>query len=205
MDFKEEAMIRALMELLGNFYQSSNFSQVEVIAHTIRTAMPDDMISLQVLGLAYLKTGRTADALRLFRKADRGRPPPVLESSVGAGDGQSQFEVATSVYYREATCRSPGLARLWYDLGNELIGLKRPQQSIWAFRAATVASPPFPAALMSLGSTGLQVGDLDAAYEGFSGLLAIEPDNVAAQDGLDATSSHVCGIPMAKTQGSSEN
>jgi len=66
-----------------------------------------------------------------------------------------------------------------------LLRLNRPKQSIWAFRTALVARPIFPAALMALGSAGIKVGDHDAARDGFSGLLAIEPDNAIALRGLE--------------------
>ena len=64
-------MISALIEVLANYYQSGDFTHVEAIARTISTAIPDDVISLKVLGLAYLRTGRVADAIRMFRKAER--------------------------------------------------------------------------------------------------------------------------------------
>ncbi|MFZ2628962.1 MAG: tetratricopeptide repeat protein [Rugosibacter sp.] len=176
-------MIGALVELLNNSYQSGNLAHVEVIARTLCAAIPDDVVSLQILGLAYLKTGRTADALKLFRKADRkNRHTPDIEP---LADGGTQLESAATACYREATRKHAGLGRLWYDLGIALLSLKRPRQSIWAFRAALAARPAFPAALMALGSAGIKVGDHDAARDGFTGLLAIEPGNAIALRGLE--------------------
>jgi Tfp pilus assembly protein PilF len=175
-------MIGALIELLSNAYQSGNLAYVEVAARALHAAIPDDVISLQILGLAYLKTGRTADALRQFRKAERkNRHRPDSEFST---DGETQLESAATACYREATRRHAGFGRLWYDLGVALLSLKRPRQSIWAFRAALAARPVFPSALMALGSAGIKVGDHDAARDGFTGLLAIEPDNAIALQGL---------------------
>ena len=176
-------MIGALVELLNNYYQSGDLTHVEVIARTLRAAIPDDVISLQILGLAYLKTGRTADALRLFRKAERkNQQTPNTEP---VNDENTPLESAASACYREATRKHMGFGRLWYDLGMALLSLKRPKQSIWAFRAALVARPVFPAALTALASAGLQIGDYSAARDGFSGLLAIDPDNPTARHGLE--------------------
>lgn len=176
-------MIGALVELLNNYYQSGDLTQVEVMARTIRAAIPDDVVSLQILGLAYLKTGRTADALNLFRKAERKNTKAADIESVASGN--RQIELAATACYREATRKHAGFGRLWYDLGIALVSLKRPKQAIWAFRSALIARPVFPAALIALGSAGLQVSDHAAARDGFSGLLAIEPENTIAQHGLE--------------------
>ena len=182
---RKVTMISALMELLSNYYLSGDLTQVEMIARTIRAVIPDDVIALQILGLAYLQRGRASDALKLFQEADgKNAQTPKIET-LSDGISESQIELAASVLYREATRKHSGFGKLWYDLGAALIALKRPKQSIWAFRTALVARPAFPDALMALGSAGLQIGDQVAAHEGFSGLLAIQPDNVIARRGLD--------------------
>ncbi|TMQ76415.1 hypothetical protein [Candidatus Accumulibacter phosphatis] len=50
-------MIDALFDLLGTFYQSGNFEQAEWIARSILQAIPDDIVSLQFLGLLYTVRG----------------------------------------------------------------------------------------------------------------------------------------------------
>ena len=96
-------MISALIELLGKHYQSGDVTQLEVIARTIRAVIPGDVIGLQVLGMAYLKIGRTADAESLFRRADiKGRKASAIQSKVD-GNSESQTELAATVFHREAT------------------------------------------------------------------------------------------------------
>ena len=51
-------MISTLVNLLGGYYESSDFAKVEAIAKTIHRAVPGDEVSLKVLGLAYYRTGR---------------------------------------------------------------------------------------------------------------------------------------------------
>jgi hypothetical protein len=92
-------MISALIELLGKHYQSGDVTQLEVIARTIRAVIPGDVIGLQVLGMAYLKIGRTADAESLFRRADiKGRKVSALQSKVdGNGASLSPIPSSTSI------------------------------------------------------------------------------------------------------------
>lgn len=183
-------MISALMELLSNYYLSGDLTQVEMITRTIHAVIPDDVIAIQILGLAYLRSGRTSDALRLFQQADQEYPQSPVAKSIANGTTESQIELASSVLYREATRKHSGFGKLWYDLGTALITLKRPKQSIWALRTALEARPAFPDALLALGTAGLQSGDHAVAHDGFSGLLALEPDNVIAQRSLDKLSQY---------------
>ncbi len=44
-------MINALFDLLGMFYQSGDFVQAEWMARSVLLAIPDDIVSLQLLGL----------------------------------------------------------------------------------------------------------------------------------------------------------
>ena len=67
-------MIDALFDLLGTFYQSGNFEQAEWIARSILQAIPDDIVSLQFLGLLYHRTRRRAQAMQVFA-ATASEPP----------------------------------------------------------------------------------------------------------------------------------
>ena len=178
-------MIGALIELLSNYYQTGDWAHVEVIARTIRAAIPDDVVSLQVLGLAYLKTGRTSDAIRLFRRADRdARQTPGHESAADGGN-KIQIEVAASACYREATRKDSGFGGIWYDLGVALVRLKRPKQAIWAFQTALLAQPRFPDALTALESAGVGAGHDEVAHDELSRSLVIESKRGIAKDDFD--------------------
>jgi hypothetical protein len=52
-------MINALFDLLGMFYQSGDFVQAEWMARSVLLAIPDDIVSLQLLGLVYYRTERS--------------------------------------------------------------------------------------------------------------------------------------------------
>ena len=107
-------MISALIELLTKHYQSGDLTQLEVIARTIRALIPGDVIGLQVLGMAYLKIGRNADAESLFRRADiKGHKSPGIQPTVDR-NGESPTELATTVFHREATHKDSVFGRLLY-------------------------------------------------------------------------------------------
>ena len=59
-------MIDALFDLLGVFYQSGSLEQAEWIARSIMQAIPDDIVSLQFLGLLYYRTQRHHEACLLY-------------------------------------------------------------------------------------------------------------------------------------------
>ena len=82
-------MINALFDLLGTFYQSGEFAQAEWMAHSILQAIPDDLVSLQLLGLVYYRTRRRSEAMQAFSAAEgdvhTGPPAACMPRAVPAG------------------------------------------------------------------------------------------------------------------------
>ena len=164
-------MISTLVDLLGNFYASNDFTNVEAIARSIHASVPGDQVSLQFLGLAYYRTGRVKEAIRIFDKVlPRRRAAP--------GDS------AAAACYRQATRRSPHLAQAWFDLGTALLELKKFDLALPAFHSSLKAQPELTQAMLAIGQTGLQTDNLAAAQDGFSRLRTHEPDNGQAYSGL---------------------
>jgi len=173
-------MLSTLVDLLGNFYVSNDLPNFEAIARSIHAAVPGDQVSLQFLGLAYYRTGRVKDAIRIFDRVVRRRKPThELERRQGPRD-----DSATAACYREATRHCPELAQAWYDLGMVLQDLGKYEQAIPAYRSALIAQPKFPQALLAMGRAALHVDDLTAAEDGFSHLRALQPNNDEAYRGL---------------------
>ena len=132
-------MIDALFDLLGTFYQSGDFAQAEWIARSILQAIPDDIVSLQFLGLVYYRTDRRSQALQTFSAADPDAPaaPPVA----GGPD-----LLASAQCLRAASGHGSALAGAWYDLGLLLFRLGRDRQALGALQAALCARPDYQAA-----------------------------------------------------------
>ena len=130
-------MIDALFDLLGTFYQSGNFEQAEWIARSILQAIPDDIVSLQFLGLLYHRTRRRAQAMQVFAATTAGDAPA---SAVPPGLGDSSLP-ASAQCRRAASARGSTLAGAWYDLGRLLLRLGHDRQAIDALQAAIAAQP----------------------------------------------------------------
>jgi tetratricopeptide (TPR) repeat protein len=124
-------MINALFDLLGTFYQSGEFAQAEWMARSILQAIPDDLVSLQLLGLVYYRTRRRSEAMQAFNAAegDVHRPTGSLHASAQC--------------LQAASGHGSTLAGAWYELGLLLFRLRRFPQAISALQAALSARPRF--------------------------------------------------------------
>jgi tetratricopeptide (TPR) repeat protein len=177
-------MIKTLVDLLGNFYASNDFTNFEAIARSIQSTIPNDPVSLQFLGLVYYRTGRIKDAAHIFDKLVRRRKPTLDTEPTKITPDLPPGDYAAAACYQAATQRSSKLAQAWYDLGNALLDLRKFRQAIPAFRSALKAQPESTQAMLAIGRTALQVGDLAAAEEGFSRLRELQPNNDEAYLGL---------------------
>jgi tetratricopeptide (TPR) repeat protein len=175
-------MIGTLVDLLGNFYVSNDFGNVEAIARSIHAAVPGDQVSLQFIGLVYYRTGRISEAVRIFDKVVHRRKAPA-EAEAKKTDLAHADSVA-AVCYQQATRRSPYLAQAWYDLGTALLELRKFELAIPAFRSSLKAQPELTQAMLAIGETGLRADDLAAAHDGFTRLRTQQPDNDEAYRGL---------------------
>lgn len=148
-------MIGTLVDLLGNFYANNDFTHVETIARTLHASIPDDLVSLQFLGLAYYRTGRVDEAVSIFDKVLRRRKRLTAAGSQEAMNELAGNEGCAAVCYKEATKRNPWLAKAWYDLGAILLKLKKSELAIPAFRSFLAAQPASSQALLALDRVGL--------------------------------------------------
>ena len=123
-------MINALFDLLGMFYQNGDLAQAEWMARSIMQAIPDDVVSLQFLGLVYYRTERRDQAEQVFSAADGNAPVHT--------DGSLQ---ASAQCLQAASGHGSALASAWYDLGLVLFRLRRYPQAISALQAAVSARP----------------------------------------------------------------
>ena len=177
-------MIETLVELLGNFYASNDLTNFEAISRNIHASIPNDLVSLQFLGLAYYRTGRIKDAIQIFDQAVR-RKKTARKTDLHETDVLPQCnENSAEVCFLEATRSNPKLSGAWYDLGKAFLDLKRFEPAISAFRSAIIAQPAFAPAILALGQAALHVKDLATAEDGFSRLRKLQPNNDKAYLGL---------------------
>ena len=114
-------MISTLINLLGSFYESKEFTKAEAIARNMHTAIPGDRVSLKFLGLVYYRTGRINEAIRLFDQLERQANSSAEKQVTAPADS------AVVACAREAMLRVPYLAQAWRDLGNALLKLRKSQ------------------------------------------------------------------------------
>lgn len=126
-------MIATLIELLGSCYQSGNFAQVETIARSMLSAIPNDIVALQFLGLALYQLGRVDEAHRVFhRVADKSATElPRHDPAI--------CEPAVVTSYREATRAGSGLAEAWCRIATVMQRLGFHKPALRAFRASLKA------------------------------------------------------------------
>ena len=172
-------MISALMELMHHTCQSGDFTLLATVARTLLDAVPDDIVSAQVLAVAYLKTGRQGEAMQLFERL-RSRLPALKRRNAANASLQS----AQAVCLSEATDRNPDYAGTWRTLAGELMQLGRNDEAVAMLRLAIAARPDDLESLRELGRLGLAMADPDIAEEGYRALLAHCPGDAAAASGL---------------------
>jgi tetratricopeptide (TPR) repeat protein len=149
-------MLRTLFELLAWHYASGNMLHVEAVIHSILRTVPDDVISLQFLGLVYYRTGRIDDATRVFRAA--APQPSPLDELVSEGSDSllsRNGHSAAAACCLAATCHNPDLAMAWHDLGLALHDVGLPEQGVRAQQLARLAQreTPDPAQASPAGTT----------------------------------------------------
>ena len=129
-------MISTLINLLGSFYESKDFTRAETIAHSIHTTIPGDQVSLKFLGLVYYRTGRINEAMRLFDLVERGQNAPLG----AAREAAAPVDLAVVACAREASLRVPYLTTAWRDLGKVLLKFRKLQRAPQAFPSSLFAS-----------------------------------------------------------------
>jgi tetratricopeptide (TPR) repeat protein len=137
-------LIATLITMLGTFYQSGNFAQIETIARSMLSAIPNDIVALQFLGLALYQLGRIDDARQVFQRIETFSPAELRNH------GLISSEPAAVTSYREATRRGSGLADAWRQISEVLERLGFHKPALRAFRASLKAGIPQPASPIEL-------------------------------------------------------
>lgn len=137
------------------------------------------------LGEAYLKAGRTADAVRSLRRAfDKEQQSLLAQKSLGialllAGDYPKAAEVT-----QKALAQEPKDAEIHNTLGEIRYAEKRLDEASRHFADAIRIDPDLPEAHNNLGATRLLAGDNAGAEASFREAVRIKPDFAAAQTNL---------------------
>jgi tetratricopeptide (TPR) repeat protein len=120
-------MITAILDLFGTYYQAGNVSQMTTIARSLLTAIPEDVVALQFLGLALYRMGRIEAARRVLARVAAKLSRPAVSRYPTTG------ELASSTLYREATSPASGLAEAWQHIAQVLrdFGFRQAAHQAW--------------------------------------------------------------------------
>lgn len=110
-------MITALIDLMATYYQAGNLNQMTVIARSLLSSIPNDVVAMQFLGLALYQMGRIEAARRVFAKVCA-----LMERSP-AGDLPTTGETAASTVYRQARAPASGLGEAWRQIARAMRSL----------------------------------------------------------------------------------
>jgi len=126
-------MISTLIESLTVFIQAGDLVQAEIVARSILSSIPGDLVALQFLGLALYRMGRMSEAQEVFAKV------PASLDQHEKWDGLGVCEPAGVETFRLATRAHSGLAEGWSRIALLLtmFGLHKPATR--AFEAAAAA------------------------------------------------------------------
>ena len=127
-------MISLLVDWLAVCSQTGDLAQVEVIARSMLSAIPEDLVALQFLGLALYQMGRVDEARRVF-----ARVPASLDQHE-QWDGLTICEPAGIATFRAATRAHPGMADSWNRIALILAKFGFHKQALRAAEAASKAS-----------------------------------------------------------------
>ena len=137
---------------------------------------PNLIVVHDALGALYLRTGRTAAAVRAFERAlqvNRNDVPALT----GLGDAYlNQQRLADAEQrYREAIGLQPGNWRTYNSLGNFLYASGRYEEAAAAYREVVGLDAANSTGWGNLASSAMLSGDFAAAVSAFERALAVEP------------------------------
>lgn len=126
-------MIPALIDLMGACYQAGNPNQMAVIARSILTSIPEDVVALQFLGLALYQMGRIEAARQAF---SRVRARPNMRRKF---DHATTEEKAATTLYRVASAPASGLGDAWQHIALAMRRLGFRSAAARAYQTSLVA------------------------------------------------------------------
>lgn len=163
------------------FYQSADFVAAADTFATILQASPDDEDALRLHGLALLRAGRHAEALRYLARAVAVAPQSALAHlHHGVALLESGFAVRAAARLRRAVTLDPASAAGWINFSSALLAAGQSEAARAAARRALALAPGHPDALHALARGHAALGELEQARLTFVTLLNRDPERLEA-------------------------
>lgn len=154
----------AFDELVRIYKESKKYDRLVDVCERAMAAQPEDITLLGELGDAYLKAGRTGDAVSIFEKMTVMEPDA---SSFFCSLGQARIMdhdyVGGEAAYRQAAAIDPADAGSFYNrMAHSFIQAGQMQKAEKAFREGLTERSDDPILLLGLGDVLIQQGKLKA-------------------------------------------
>lgn len=133
------------------------------------------------LGNTYLRIGRTAQAIEVYREGLAKQPAnPLLTFNLGVGLRQADDIDGAITQFEKAIALHPGYAQAYFSLGNAFRDKKMVPEAIAAYRKATTIEPRFADAFVNLSGVLAEQEDYAEAMAACHRALALAPDHLHA-------------------------
>lgn len=138
-------------------------------------------------GLSLQRSGRHADAERLYRTLAHAHPnhPDVLQLLGLALKAQGKAAEAED-HLRRSLAASAAQPQVWNNLGSLLLAQRRFAEAVACYREALALNDDFADAWIGLGEAQLALDEVASSEAAYLRARALEPQRAAAQIGLAA-------------------
>jgi rhomboid protease GluP len=185
--FQYRAVVRFERDLRAAdaLFHAGRINEAETMIRSLRHAGTQDARLLTLASMVSLRQGKSQDAMRDLREADR-IAPRYAPAKIVRGEAMmlAGNPAAAAVAYQQAIRLEPRNASAYSGLGAALLALNRGEEAGTAFREAVRLDPRLASAQYGLALT-LERQDLfDEAAEAFRKAVVFEPRMLAARHGL---------------------
>ena len=182
-------------------YQTESYQPTETLAKSILKEYPYNQVALKVLGAAFAKMGRQADALRINQKVIVFYPQDA-EAYYNFGNALqklNKFSEAIS-NYTKAIKSKPSFAEAYYNQGNALKKINNFNKAEINYRRAIAARRDYPEAYNNLVTILKDNGKLEEAETWSKQSLLFRPEYATLYNNLGATCQALGRLAEAKKQ-----
>lgn len=144
--------------------------------------------------VGHKSSGSSGSGDRAWRAADLHRATLAIEDTTGTMGGIEKTVALEeqSRYFRFATEKKPDFVEAWFALGTTYFELKKYREALAALQRVLELSPGHMDALLFLGNSAENLGDLAEAERWFRKAIEVKPDQLDAHELLAYLFSRKC-------------
>lgn len=145
---------------------------------------PDDMTLYVNLGNAYLRQGKAAKAIPLYRQAAHRSGNPTIYNNLGVALKSENRYAEAIAYYQQALDQNPNYADTHYNLANALRDQRQFEQATHHYRRAVAIRPDYGDAWNNLGNVLKDQNQLEEAIACYRRAIDLHPQHASAHHNL---------------------